>query len=166
MTRQLCGQGDQLILLAAQSRRDDLEALGYMLVYFLRGKLPWQGLKAKRGAKYLLVLEMKQATSASELCAGLPAPFEKYMRYVHNLHDGDLPDYRGLRKMFDKTFSEQGFERDNVFDWTIREFQRLESVAQQPPASKVAYDEQGAATVPSPEHGIPEVPQRSRRKRR
>jgi hypothetical protein len=74
-------------LLAAQ-----LEALGYMLMYFVRGRLPWQGLKAKRDAKYLLVLEKKQATSASELCAGLPTAFEDYMNHVHNLHGEDLPD--------------------------------------------------------------------------
>src|ERR1700712_3693685 len=119
-------QEGRLTVLAAQSRRDDLEALGYMLVYFMRGRLPWQGLQAKRDVKYLLVLEKKQATSASELCAGLPTAFENYMNYVHNLHDEGQPDYQGLRKMFDKLFREQGFERDNVFDWTIREFQRLE----------------------------------------
>lgn len=72
----------------------------------------------------------------SELCAGLPKPFEKYMRYVHELHDEDVPDYQGLRKLFDKLFREQGFERDNVFDWTIREFQRLEPDVQEPHASK------------------------------
>src|ERR1700759_2468457 len=79
---------------AAQSRRDDLEALGYMLVYFIRGKLPWQGLKAKREAKYLLVLEKKQAISASELYAGLPSEFKDYMNYVNNLRDEDRPDYQ------------------------------------------------------------------------
>ncbi|KAK5562280.1 hypothetical protein LTR43_012112, partial [Exophiala xenobiotica] len=93
-------QAGGLTRLAAQSRRDDLEALGYMLVYFMRGRLPWQGNKTKRDAKYLLVLEKKQATSASELCVDLPPPFEKYVHYVHNLHDEDLPDYQGLREMF------------------------------------------------------------------
>ncbi|KAJ9493357.1 hypothetical protein H2202_011169 [Exophiala xenobiotica] len=129
-------QAGRLTRLAAQSRRDDLEALGYMLVYFMRGRLPWQGTKANRDAKYLLVLEKRQATSASELCVDLPPPFEKYVHYVHNLHDEDLPDYQCLREMFDQLFREQGFERDNVFDWTIREFQRLESDAQEPLASK------------------------------
>src|SRR4051794_23185668 len=84
----------------AQSRRDDLEALGYMLVYFMRGKLPWQGLKAKRDAKSLLVLEKKQATSASELCAGLPTEFLDYFTYVHELRDEERPDYQHLRKIF------------------------------------------------------------------
>ncbi|KAK5203065.1 hypothetical protein LTR41_011187 [Exophiala xenobiotica] len=110
----------------AQSRRDDLEALGYMLVYFIRGRLPWQGLKAKRDAKYLLVLGKKQGTSAHDLCAGLPAEFEEYMNYVRNLRDEDQPDYPHLRNMFKKLFRRQGFEYDNVFDWTIREFLRLE----------------------------------------
>lgn len=102
-----------------------------MLIYFLRGKLPWQGLKTKRGAKYLLVLEKKQATTPKELCEGLPAAFEEYMNYVHNLHDNDRPDYRFVRAMFDQLFRTQGFERDNVFDWTVHEFQRLESAAQE-----------------------------------
>ncbi|KAK5189052.1 hypothetical protein LTR96_010935 [Exophiala xenobiotica] len=120
---------------AAQSRRDDLEALGYMLVYFIRGRFPWQGFKAKRDAKHLLVLEKKQATSASELCAGLPTEFEEYMDYVPNLRYEDRPDYRHLRKMFNKLFRRQGFEYGNVFDWTIPEFLRLEPNTQEPLAS-------------------------------
>jgi hypothetical protein len=73
------------LTVAAQSRRDDLEALGYLLVYFMRGRLTWQGLKAKRLAKYPLVLEKKQATSASELCAGLPTEFADSMNYMRDL---------------------------------------------------------------------------------
>jgi hypothetical protein len=88
----------------AQSRRDDLEALGYILVYLMRGRLPWQGLKAKRDAKHLLVFAMKQATSASELCAGLPTEFVDYFNYVHDLRDEDRPDYQHLRKISTKLF--------------------------------------------------------------
>ncbi|KAK5202497.1 hypothetical protein LTR41_011751 [Exophiala xenobiotica] len=106
VTRQLFSRvlEGQLTLLAAQY---DLEALGYMLVYFIRGRLPWQGLKAKLDAKYLLVLEKKQATSASELCVGLPTEFVDYMNYVHDLRDEDQPDYQHLRKMFGRLFRRQ-----------------------------------------------------------
>ena len=130
----------------AQSRRDDLEALGYMLVYFMRGRLPWQGLKATRDAKYLLVLEKKQATRASELCAGLPTEFVDYFNYVHDLRDEDRPDYQHLRKMFTKLFRRQGFEYDNIFDWTIREFQRL-GLDEEPPTSNSVDGRLGVDTT-------------------
>jgi hypothetical protein len=64
-----------------------------MLVYSMRRRLPWQGRKAKREAKYQLVLEKKQATSISELCADLPTGFANYMNYVRNVRHGDLPNY-------------------------------------------------------------------------
>lgn len=83
---------------------DTVEALGYMIVYLTRGRLPWQGPKAKRDAKYLLVLEKKQANSARELCAGLPTEFGGYVNYVHNLRDEEQPDYQHLPKMFNKVF--------------------------------------------------------------
>jgi len=53
-----------------------------MVLYFLHGCPPWQGRKAKRKAKYLLVLEKKQTVSAHELCEGLPTEFESYMNYM------------------------------------------------------------------------------------
>jgi len=74
----------------------------------MRGRLPWQGLKAKRDAKYLLVLEKKQATSASALCAGLPAEFEDYINSVDNLRDEDQPDYQYLRKVFNSFSADEG----------------------------------------------------------
>lgn len=108
------------------SRRDDLESLGYMALYFLRGSLPWQGIKApSQQEKHRLVLERKQATPVAELCDGLPPEFATYVEYIRGLSVHDKPDYKHLRNLFDRLFRREGFEHDNVFDWTIREFERL-----------------------------------------
>lgn len=57
-----------------QSRRDDVEAIGYVLLYFLRGSLPWQGLKVDRRVdRYKKIFEKKKTTSAEELCEGYPS---------------------------------------------------------------------------------------------
>ncbi len=57
-----------------QSRRDDLEAIGYVIMYFLRGSLPWQGLKIdKKEDRYKKIYDKKKNTTAEELCAGFPS---------------------------------------------------------------------------------------------
>ncbi|OAP55653.1 casein kinase 1 [Fonsecaea erecta] len=116
----------------APSKRDDLESVGYMALYFLNGSLPWQGIKAaSRQEKHRLVYERKKSLAVAELCQGLPTEFATYMNYVRGLGDRDKPNYKYLRGLFDRLFRREGFEHDNVFDWTIREFERLSSVNQQ-----------------------------------
>ena len=69
-----------------QSRRDDLESVGYVLVYFLKGSLPWQGLKAKNAnKKYRLIMERKQSVPISQLCQGLPSQFAEFLTYCRSL---------------------------------------------------------------------------------
>ena len=84
-----------------QSRRDDLEAIGYIFVYFMKGSLPWQGLQGKdKGEKYNQIRDKKQATSSAELCKGLPEQFAKYQDYAKNLKFEEEPDYEFCRGLF------------------------------------------------------------------
>lgn len=84
-----------------QSRRDDLEAIGHMLFYFIRGSLPWSGLAAKtQEEKYRKICEKKEETSLDELCAGFPDAFKIYLRMARGLEFKERPDYQGLRKLF------------------------------------------------------------------
>jgi casein kinase 1 len=108
-----------------QSRRDDLESLGYVLMYFLRGSLPWQGLKAAtKKQKYEKISEKKMATPTETLCKGFPTEFVVYFQYTRSLRFDDKPDYSYLRKLFRDLFVREGFVWDYVFDWTILKYQQ------------------------------------------
>ena len=101
-----------------QSRRDDMEALCYVFIYFLKGVLPWQGLKGNtKQVKYDAIMEKKITTSPKELCVGLPREFLMYLEYVRNLRFEDTPDYTQLRQLFRDLFIRKGFVFDYVFDW-------------------------------------------------
>ena len=77
-----------------QCRRDDLEALCYVLAYFLRGSLPWQGLRARdKATKYSLILAKKQACSAEALLAGFPTQLATLLTYARQLEYGEAPQY-------------------------------------------------------------------------
>ncbi|CAA7271540.1 unnamed protein product [Cyclocybe aegerita] len=103
-----------------QSRRDDLESLGHVFMYFLRGSLPWQGLKAATNKqKYEKIGEKKQTTPIKELCEGFPEEFGIYLNYVRKLGFEETPDYDFLRELFTKVMRSNGDVDDGVFDWNL-----------------------------------------------
>jgi len=113
-----------------QSRRDDMESLGFVLMYFLRGSLPWQGLKAAtKKQKYQRIMERKQATHPEQLCRGFPSEFRDYFAHCSSLGFEDRPDYRYLRRIFKNLFERQGFEDDAVYDWDIIKDQNVDTPA-------------------------------------
>jgi hypothetical protein len=97
-----------------------MESLGYVLLYFLRGSLPWQGLKAKsREQKEKLILEKKQSAEDCGLFENLPEEFKKYFKHVRS--DKKL-NHTYLLRLFRNLFRRNGFEYDDVFDWTVLKF--------------------------------------------
>ncbi|XP_012469644.1 casein kinase 1-like protein 3 isoform X1 [Gossypium raimondii] len=110
-----------------QSRRDDLESLGYVLLYFLRGSLPWQGLKAgTKKQKYDKICEKKVSTPIEVLCKSHPVEFASYFHYCHSLTFDQRPDYGFLKRLFRDLFAREGYEFDYIFDWTIIKYQQAQ----------------------------------------
>ncbi|KAI7865355.1 kinase-like domain-containing protein [Spinellus fusiger] len=103
-----------------QSRRDDLESLGHVFMYFLRGSLPWQGLKAATNKqKYEKIGEKKQTTAVKDLCDHFPEEFGIYLHYVRKLGFEESPDYEFLRELFNKVLRRLGETDDAVYDWML-----------------------------------------------
>jgi serine/threonine protein kinase len=101
-----------------QSRRDDLESIGYVLMYFLRGSLPWQGLKiAQNEDRYTVIYNKKRSTSTEELCKGYPEEMKAYFNYVKELKFEDDPDYNVLRGFFNAIMERNNFVCDYKYDW-------------------------------------------------
>ena len=133
-----------------QSRRDDMEGLGYVFVYLLKGSLPWMGVEGKtRAEKFKNICETKKTYSLRKLCEGLPPPFLEYLWMVKNLKFEDEPDYSYYRKLFRDLMIRNGFVYDYVYDWT----------------KKKEEEEENVFLVPPPPLNI-EVPRKSLRRRR
>ncbi|KAH9018754.1 kinase-like protein [Lactarius pseudohatsudake] len=94
-------------------RRDDMESLAYILIYFLRGHLPWQGLP--HGSQD--IVECKQRTTPHDLCDGLPVEFCTFLEYCRSLSFEKKPDYGYISDLFDGLSLREGFQHDSAFDW-------------------------------------------------
>ncbi|KIY49665.1 kinase-like protein [Fistulina hepatica ATCC 64428] len=101
-----------------QSRRDDLESFAYVLLYFLRGSLPWQGIP-RSVDKDELILARKRDQIGATLCAGYPQEFGILLDYARALPFDAAPDYIYLRHLFRDLMVRMGYRYDYIFDWSL-----------------------------------------------
>ncbi|CAD7937080.1 unnamed protein product [Amoebophrya sp. A25] len=122
-----------------QSRRDDLEAVGYVLMYFNRGSLPWQGLRAVgKKEKYEKIMEKKMATPIETLCKHFPSEFITYLGYCRGLRFEDRPDYAYLRRLMKDLFCREQIQYDFIFDWTVLNYRTQQQQQQQQQQAQLA----------------------------
>jgi serine/threonine protein kinase len=103
-----------------QSRRDDLEGISYVLIYFLKGSLPWMGMKGKnKKEKYDKIMEKKIGTSLDKLCEDLPNEFIDILNYPRKLKFEDEPDYIYVNELINKIMKRYDYEMDYKYDWIV-----------------------------------------------
>ena len=116
-----------------QSRRDDLESAGYVLMYFLRGELPWQNIKIKgKKDKYAKICNKKKEISSQELGKNFPEEFAEILDYFKNLGYTEDPNYEMCYKKMANVLEKQKLKIDYIYDWTtnnnIKERKRNSSI--------------------------------------
>lgn len=103
-----------------QSRRDDMESLGYIFIYFLTGRLPWQGAPGDtHSIRSKNVLKIKLENSLEDICYGLPIEFLNYMKDVRSLQFDEEPHYSSYKFMFRNLLLKMNFFYDDMYDWLI-----------------------------------------------
>jgi casein kinase 1 len=106
-----------------QTRRDDIEALGYMMIYLIKGHLPWQGMvNSNPEKKYDKIKDLKIKIKLEELCQGLPKETVKFIQYARDMRYDDKPNYSYLRGLLRKIAFKNGLKMDyNKFDWVANQ---------------------------------------------
>ena len=100
----------------AISRRDDIESLGYNLIYFMKGKLPWSHLNSGHD-----IMQAKMDITMDKLCEGLPEEFKEFIEYAKKLEFTEKPDYEYLKNLLKKVAEKNGIDVDKVkYDWVIK----------------------------------------------
>ncbi len=89
-------------------------------MYFLKGNLPWQNLKAtNKKDKYERIMEKKISTHVDVLCKGYPTEFNTYLTYCRNLKFDEKPDYDYCKQLFRDLFNKMKYQSDGIYDWNI-----------------------------------------------
>ncbi|KAL4836543.1 hypothetical protein H8958_000334, partial [Nasalis larvatus] len=120
-----------------QSHQDDMESLGYVLMYVNRTSLPWRRLKAATKKQKYEKISEKMSTPAEVLCKGFPAEFAIYLNYCRGLHFEKAPDCMYLKQLFCILFRTLSHQYDYTFDWTM-----LKQKAAQQAASSTGQGQQ------------------------
>ena len=102
-----------------QSRRDDLESIGYMLIHLMKGSLPWLKIKVNnKKESYLKISQIKKHITSEKLCEHLPGEMIDYINYVKKLQFEETPDYNYLGNLFQIMLKKSGYDPDNIyFSW-------------------------------------------------
>ena len=141
-----------------QSRRDDLEGIGYVLVYFYLGRLPWQNKTDKGKPLTQKITEKKLTTPPELLCKKMPREFSYYFHYCKNLKFEDRPDYNSLKSMFaDLLMSRMKLNgiKELIYDWfdeenNYRERKKKEMISSSNNKSEIIkYEEENNANINS-----------------
>lgn len=136
-----------------QSRRDDLEAMGYMFMYFLRGSLPWQGLKADTlKERYQKIGDTKRSTPIEVLCENYPEEMAMYLRNVRLLDFFEKPDYAYLKRLFQDLYDRKGYSDSSSFDWSGKEMNATISQLTNENTGAVRVDPRPKATTMDSQH--------------
>ena len=107
-----------------QGKRDDLESLFYIIIYFIKGELPWQNIKTKSKAeKYSKIFEIKKkVTENGDLVEGLPLEMAKILEYILGLNFFEKPNYLLIKNAVEIMLNNFNLSNDLQFDWYNLEF--------------------------------------------
>ena len=101
-----------------QSRKDDLESLSYLILYFLRGSLPWQGLKiTSKSKRFKTITNIKKSAKLEELCENFPPEILLFCKYTRKLGFEENPKYEYMKNLFNSILNKYGTKNDNKFSW-------------------------------------------------
>ena len=104
-----------------QSRRDDLESLSYMIIYFFKGFLPWQGLKlVSKYQRFDAIARMKKYIKIESLCENLPEEIVSFCKYTKKLKFAENPNYDYMKNLFVSLLNKNGYKNDHKFSWIKR----------------------------------------------
>ena len=104
------------------SRRDDMEAIGYVIVFLIKGTLPWCGITCESfDEKLMKIAASKKKHVLTDLCKGLPEELHMYFENVLSLEFDEEPDYSFLRGLIVTALEKMGGKVDFSFDWLKKE---------------------------------------------
>ena len=107
------------------TRRDDLESIGYMLIYLIKGKLPWsEYLNKELGERFEIIFNIKRNISNEVLCKDLPSEICEYMNYVKALKFDEEPNYNELKKLFISILDSMNEKYDLKFSWSKKKVKK------------------------------------------